>query len=311
MSIAWARVLSWLDLLGQWAAGRALVKNPWAVYGIARSLIATATLLTLAINDTDTLFRPGSGIPEPVSCPTGVTSYFCLFPAQSFELARWLAVGVLAVVVTGWRPQITALPHWWITYSFFVSARPIDGGDQLAAVLTLILLPAALSDRRRWHWPGFSSHGAGLRPRLVAASALTVARVQVAVVYFNAAVAKMGVQEWVDGTALYYYLLTISSFRAPDYLYPILEAVLSSNMVAVLTWGALGLELALASALFLPQPARNILFVLGCLFHLLILIIQGIASFSIVMFGALALYLLPVPLSQTSAASASRPEVAR
>src|SRR5690606_15652572 len=127
------------------------VNPPWTnVYGLARSLLALATAGTLLASSSTTLFdaKLGAHTCEGMSS----LGWFCLVPRDRMALGQGVAIVILLVVASGWRPRLTALPHWWITFSFQVSTTVPDGGDQIASVITLLLLPIALCDRRRWHW---------------------------------------------------------------------------------------------------------------------------------------------------------------
>lgn len=111
-------------------------------------------------------------------------------------------------------------------------------------------------------------------------------------IYLDAAVSKLNVPEWVDGTAMYYWVL--SSFTgAPSYLRPLLTPFVESDLVALLTWAVIISELLLAGALFLPNSRWKPVLLLGSALHISIIFVLGIASFSIAMFGALILYLHP------------------
>src|SRR6202048_3251395 len=136
------------------AAKRWSTTTPWTnVYGVARSLLALATAGTLAFSATGSLFRPAAGLPLAPYCNgPGRISVFCLVPYDRLWLRRGLAVAILLVVPAGCRPGSPALFHWWVSFSFAVSAPIPDGGDQATAVLTLLMLPVALTDPRRWHW---------------------------------------------------------------------------------------------------------------------------------------------------------------
>ncbi|MEP6993999.1 MAG: sporulation-delaying protein SdpB family protein [Acidobacteriota bacterium] len=273
--------------------------DPWTnVYGVARTVIASATLLTLLFNPASTLFRPASGV---ATCPNcfgmGEIGLFCLFGRSHLELARWLAVAILAVVASGWRPRVTGLPHWWIAFSLQSSAMTIDGGDQVAAVLTLLMLPLTLTDDRRWHWVARSPRANPAREavmRVIALSALLAIRIQVAGIYLHAAVGKMKVPEWVDGTVLYYWF-TDPTFGAPPWLRSILLPLLQNGItVSLMTWGSMVLELFLFAALVMPKRAWRPFLIAGVAFHGGIALIQGLFSFSLTMAGALILYLRPI-----------------
>ena len=196
----------------------------------------------------------------------------------------------------GWRPRFTAPLHWWLTFSLATSAVMVDGGDQVSSVLTLLLLPVALTDGRKWHWQADGSRtGYGHEWKsLVALFALLAIRVQVAGIYFHAAVGKMRVEEWTDGTVLYYWF-TDPQFGATGAVRQAIEPLLRHGpTLALMTWGAMLLELSLFMALVMPKKAWRYLLPLGIAFHASIAIIHGLVSFFFAMAAALVLYLRPV-----------------
>jgi antimicrobial peptide system SdpB family protein len=280
--------------LGAWARPY-LLHAPWGSgLGLARSLLALGTALTLLATPTRVLLSPlASGITPPLCGGPASYSTWCVVGRGHGEAARWLSIVILLIVASGWRPRITALAHWWVSWSFIASVTIQDGGDQITAVLTLLLAPIALTDRRRWHWQRDADATVGLR-MIVAHAALLLIYIQVAVLYFQAAVAKFGVTEWADGTAMYYWF-NHATFGAPPWLRPITDLIDGNSVaVAAVTWGSIGLELALAAAILLRRPARRVLLAAGLVFHDMIALCMGLVSFDIAMSAALLLYLLPV-----------------
>jgi sporulation delaying protein B len=281
------------------AAQRWSMTTPWTnVYGVARSLLALATAGTLTFSATGTLFRPAAGLPTAPYClGPGRISLFCLVPHDRLWLARWLSVAILLVVASGWRPRFTAIFHWWVAFSLFVSATIPDGGDQATAVITLLLLPVALTDARRWHWqslPDGTSTTMHAALRMLALSALFVIRLQVAGIYLNSSIAKLAVTEWRDGTAVYYWI-SQPVFGAPGWLHgPLLAVAATSLGVIAMTWGSLILEFTIAIAIVMPRRSWKYLLVAGILFHGFIALMMGLVSFSTAMAAALILYLRPV-----------------
>jgi antimicrobial peptide system SdpB family protein len=269
---------------------------PWTnVYGFARTLLALGTASTLIFNQTHILFRPGAGIPQfPVCKDVGVISIFCLGSGH-LEIVRWIAVGILLVIASGWRPRYTAIFHWWISFSLNASALTLDGGDQITAVLTLLILPIALTDDRRWHWQSVScKENLSLRECLLRVVALTghiAIRLQVAIVYFHAAVGKLGVEDWVNGTVLYYWLTDprVGLANWSKAIVPLFR----TQFVAVITWSAICLEIFLFMALVMPKVAWKYLLRAGIAFHVSIALTMGLISFSTAMIAALVLYLRP------------------
>jgi antimicrobial peptide system SdpB family protein len=302
-----------LNRLG-YVAQRWSMTTPWTnVYGVARSLLALATAGTLAFSAAGSLFRPAAGLPLAPYCNgPGRISLFCLVPHDQLWLGRWLAVAILLVVASGWRPRYTALFHWWVSFSFAVSATIPDGGDQATAVLTLLMLPVALTDPRRWHWQTLPEEAATVTRyalRLIALSALLVIRVQVAGIYLNSSIAKLAVTEWRDGTAVYYWIGQ-PVFGAPGWLRGILLAMAATTLgVIAMTWGTLILEFALGIAIVMPRRAGKYLLPAGILFHAGIALMMGLLSFSIAMAAALILYLRPVDLPFRLSARFSLPRL--
>lgn len=278
-----------------WAGG----VNPWTnVYGVARTLLALGTAATLIFNEPGSLFRPGSGLMEYPICQTpwkfGV---FCA-AAPNLELARWIAVAILLVAASGWRPRWTAIPHWWVSFSLQTSAITLDGGDQVSAVLTFLLIPLALTDGRRWHWQRVTADGdaplatgVAMR-RLVGLSTLAAIRVQVAIIYLHAAVGKWSVEEWTDGTILYYWFAD-PFIGLPAWLKPIVMPLVTSQAVALITWGSLLLEFVLFLGLMMPKERWRPLLLAGLAFHGVIALTMGLISFGLAMGAALVLYLRP------------------
>jgi antimicrobial peptide system SdpB family protein len=275
-----------------------LEQSPWGSgLGLARSLLALGTAATLLATPTRVLLSPLAGGITPPFCD-GAASYstWCVVRSGHGEAARWLSIAILLIVASGWRPRITALAHWWVSWSFIAAVTIQDGGDQITSVLTLLLVPVALTDRRRWHWqPDDPQRRAspGLRT-IVAYAAILLMQLQVAVLYFQAAVAKFGVTEWADGTAMYYWF-NHPTFGAASWLRPVTNLIDGSSVaVAAVTWGSIGLELALAAAIVLRRPARRVLLAAGLVFHEMIALCMGLVSFDIAMSAALLLYLLPI-----------------
>lgn len=280
--------------LGRWARPR-LAEAPWSSgLGLARTLLALGTLGTLLATAPAVLMSPlADGSRGPVCAGPMQAGVWCVLPAWQGEAARWLSVAVLVVTASGWRPRFTGLLHWWVSWSLLVNTSIVDGGDQVTAVLTLLLLPVTLTDPRRWHWQRPPARDPGLA-RLVAYVALILIQLQVAVLYLHASVAKLGVREWADGTSMFYWLRN-PTFGAPSWLRPLVDLVTDSSVgVALLTWSAVAFEFALALAILLGPAARRRLLVGGLLFHGMIAIAMGLISFSTAMSAALLLYLLPI-----------------
>lgn len=282
---------------GKYALSLAKKNVPWTnVYGLARTTLALGTLLTLLSNPPANLFRPGSGIDEfPLCQGVGKYGIFCLTDPY-LELARWLSIIILIVAASGWRPRYTAVFHWWVALSLQTSAITLDGGDQISTVLTLLLLPIALTDNRKWHWQKATRDNDNfttsyILKSLIAISALIAIRFQVSIVYFHAATAKLSVDEWVDGTILYYWL-NDQTIGLPNWL-KIFFPILTTRLVVIFTWGTLLLETLLFMGLVMPKRYWKPLLIAGIVFHAGIALTMGLISFGLAMTCALILYLRP------------------
>ena len=278
--------------LGRWIRPWG-AKNPFTnVYGLSRTLLAIATACTLGFTPLHVLFTPVAGVLDVPRCNAGFlnVSAFCLVTHPHLEIVRWACVLILAIVASGWRPRLTAIPHAWVAYSFFSSSTIFDGGDQITLVLTILLLPVALLDNRRWHWSTVESDQQA-RPLIwiTAWSAFFMIRVQMAGVYFVSGISKLAQAEWANGTAMYYWMLTFGS--APRW---ILAVVRQPAIVVALTWGAIALEVVLAIALILPKKSWRPLLVMAIAFHVLIACFFGLSSFATAMIAGLLMYLHPI-----------------
>jgi antimicrobial peptide system SdpB family protein len=278
------------------ADGRDAISPFTNVYGLARTLLAINTLLVLVVHSTDSLFRP---LGEEIGSAYG--SHFplnlSLFSVLSGDLLPWaraLAIVVLLLVISGWRPRFTGILQWWVSWSFSVSSFVIEGGDQITAILTLLLIPITLLDPRRSHWAVTSAiDPEGLRS-WSATSAWWVIRLQVAFLYLHASVGKLPSPEWSNGTAVYYWFVH-EQFGATAWIQSMLLPVLSQPLgVLLATWGVLALELLLFVAVAMPRSRWSGMLLLGLLFHSSIILVHGLVSFFFAMAGALVLYLRPL-----------------
>lgn len=267
-----------------------LVNTP--VVGVARTLLALSLAGTLAFSSTDTLFRPVNGIGAfPLCQEVQRAGAFCLGQGN-LTLTRWLCVAVLLVVASGWRPRFTGLPLAFIAFSVTSGISIVDGGDQVATNLSLLLAITSLADRRRWHWQAATASSTHMNT--VAYAVMCLAKVQVVVIYLQSSIAKMPHAEWADGTAVYYWA-NHSVFGAPSWLAPLVAAAFTVPITAaVLTWGPIALELLLAAGLLFRARGRLILLAVGFTFHAGIGLVIGLPSFAMSMWAALLVLLVPL-----------------
>jgi len=266
--------------------------------GFCRTLLAFATLVTLLFNSQSVLFPLAKQSYASTPYAEFFIGQFSIFNllSEHYLIAKSISILILMFVIIGWRPKITCIFHWWITMSLFSGSPSVDGGDQLAQILTLLLLPICLTDKRKWHWSlSLSKQVKSYSLKnLFLYSFYLIIRLQVCFVYFQAATHKLNVTEWVDGTATYYWF-NHPYFGLNDSLKWLSEILFYSYLSStIITWGAIILELLLFMALIAKNKYKNFLFIAGVFFHLAIWFVHGLFSFFLVMVVALMLYLIPI-----------------
>ncbi len=204
--------------------------------------------------------------------------------------AAWVALVVLlltAVAITiGFRPTVFLL----VAFVLLVQIQRrnplvLNSGDLILRNLSLLLAlaptGAALSVDR---WRRYGRAALRSAP-LVAPWGLRLVQLQLIVVYFFAFWGKSG-ELWRNGTAVStaLRLVDLQRFGRPDLL------VESIAIVALLTWGTLLVELALASGLWVKR-ARPALIVLGILLHLSIDSLLLVGFFGLAMISGLMTFL--------------------
>jgi antimicrobial peptide system SdpB family protein len=200
--------------------------------------------------------------------------------------------------------MITGFFHWWVCFSLNTTSLVIDGGDQVAAVLSLLMLPICLTDRRRFHWEENRNSDSENYSRelscFISFTSYVVIRYQVALIYFESVISKFKVPEWIDGTATYYWFLNPYMGVSESFQNVFLYFLSNPYIVCFTTWGALFLEFFLFAGLFLDKKYRPILFLIGIFFHAMIAIFFGLIPFFFSMAACLTIYLVPINISITS-----------
>ena len=267
-------------------------QNYWTVnLGIARTTLAVALLVTLLFNSTETLFY--FGLENQIPPRFTKFNFISVYNLFGFQMANYFSIAVLLIVISGYYPRITCFFHWWISYSFVTTSYAIDGGDQINSIMTLLLIPICLTDKRNNHWIKSENRNAGYVAQVIAFFSFLIIQLQVAVIYFNSSVGKFAVPEWANGTAVYYWL-TNQSFGMNELLNPVMMPILANPFfIAFITWGVLIFELFLFSCLFTSN--KKIIkwaFILGIGFHFSIVVFHGLVSFFFTMAAALTLFLI-------------------
>ncbi|CAI9429391.1 HTTM domain-containing protein [Candidatus Ornithobacterium hominis] len=266
------------------------------VVGLSRSLLALGLLLTLLSTDINTLvhkYNDGNLVNPLLNESVALNKYnfFILFGYDHLNLMKYLAIIILAIVISGFWFKITSFLHWWIAISFLYFSSIIDGGDQINAVISLMLIPVLLFDKRKNHWEKMNNEISvrGIIPIIT----IWIIRLQVALIYFQASVGKYFVPEWADGTAIYYWW-NHTVFGMPIIISNSINFALSNSfVVSFITYSVLILEILIFLGLTANLKYRKIILFIGIFFHFSIIIFHGIFSFFFSITACLILFLYP------------------
>lgn len=266
------------------------------ILGLSRSTLALGTLLTLCLNPISNFFYVlENGTPANTLLPKtefiNTINFFLLFGSEYLYITHILAIIILTIVILGVAPKITSILHWWVVWSFMMFSSAVDGGDQIANNIAFLFIFICWGDNRNNHWQKPKKEKSHFR-NITGYYFLQLIRLQTAIIYFHASVGKFPVQEWMQGTAVYYWFNN-AVFGMPDYIKPILNPILTNNIgVALITYGTLFFELILFLCFVMPIKYRKYFFIPAILFHFSIIIIHGIFSFFFSMLAIIIVYLL-------------------
>lgn len=279
-------------------------------FAIGRSVIAAVPLINLLFNQDSTLFSAGA---ETTSCvSTRALSLWCLMgPTNTgLLLSRIIAIAILVVVVSGYRPKWTCLPHWYVAFSLTTSASISDGGDRVAHIAAMLLIPACLGDNRRWQW---QLPAEPLLPawRGSAFASLLVLRLQIFVIYATAFVTKLSDPIWRQGSAMY-VVAHDPAYGFPASVRALLEPALTSfPAVAAGTWSVIGVQAALAFLILTGARLRHVTLMLGIGLHLAIALLINLPIFGIAMIGLLLVGTARLTVSRPATSSSTPAEAFR
>ena len=266
--------------------------------GLIRSLLAFGSLITLAFNPFSDLFPYELWLikknkPETLFDPLNI---FYIGSYETGTLIYFASIIALIFVIIGYIPQVTCILHCWIAYSIYYGTLIVEGGDQITCILSLLLIPICLADKRINHWSTKNKFKYSLNKYLnyFLFTILCFIQLQIAFLYLDAGIEKCKVDEWVDGSAIYYWS-NDTVFGASGFLEGILNFLFQSKIVTfVLNWLVILLELTLFSALFMNKANKDTLFIFALIFHLLIFLVHGLPAFSFAMTASLLLLLKPI-----------------
>lgn len=253
---------------------------------LGRSALAAATLLTIVFTGDDALFAQTHLSPDGMRC-TGLSrwSVWCLAGPGP---GRIISIAVLLVVLSGYRPRWTCVPHWYVAFSFAAAIAPFNGGDNIAQIVAMLLIPVCLGDHRRWQW---TTPEQPLAPvwRGTARAGVLAVRLQLAVIYGSAAVAKLSDPMWRQGSAMA-VIVGHPRYGFPAPLRPLFDVVFGAYWAtAAITWSVIAAQVVIAVLVLCPRRPRLVAFALGAAMHVAIAALLGLTSFGLVMVAALAI----------------------
>lgn len=271
--------------------------NPFNInVAIARSLMALALVLTLLFTDIYDLFIVDVFVSKGETDLLKEFSFFVLFGWDNLQIAKAVAILLLLTVVSGRFMKITSILHWWITLSYMHTSALVEGGEQIASIMTLAFVPLCWLDNRKSHWEDTIAVESISKPALfVGQIIIALIFIQISYLYFQAGSSKLAFNEWKDGTVMYYWLTSnIFGFLPMTEYYILDEFILKNEFILLLmAWGSIFVEIVLSFSLFSNWEFRKFAFVLGISFHFVVYILIGLATFGLFMAASLVIYALP------------------
>lgn len=261
------------------------------ILGLVRSILALSLLLTLVFNSTSTLFKPVSGRKDIIDCSgDNHLTIFCILNPNNYDsliMMKFVAIILLIIIMIGYFPQVLGIIHFYIAYSVQHTMSIVDGGEQVTLMMTFWLMLISLFDNRLNHWEQ-PKQKLDFNKAVGWAFILTL-KIQISYLYLNSAVTKMKNKEWLDGTAVYYYL-NDNIYGLPSLFYNFFKFILETSMIGFVTWGTLILQLVISASIFASRRVKQIVFYFALLMHEIFALFIGLISFSIVMLAVLIFY---------------------
>jgi antimicrobial peptide system SdpB family protein len=258
-------------------------------FGLARTILALSFLLTLMFNDFNNL-SPEIYFREIVLAKKDIFNFFSYFHYSNLFIPKLFSYIILILVISGYYPRYTAIPHAWVSYSLFHTFAIIEGGDQLCYMLCILLIPILIFDNRKSHWQGevcFSNEKISFALNVF----LWLIKIQISFVYLQAFMDKCYIKEWYNGTAVYYWL-NHNMFGLQGSIQNFTNSILSNKYIcSTITWSVLLSELFVAYALVGGKEIKKVAFYIGLVLHALFFIFLGLPTFMLSMYSALILYL--------------------
>lgn len=247
--------------------------------GVARAFLALCTLVNIVFN-------------YNVFLKSKIDN-FNIFYYLEGDIGKIFSILILLTVISGYFPRYTCIPHWWVAFSYFRGSFLVEGGDQLAAILTFLLIPIMLGDTRINHYTINEQKPKKYIFKAMAFYSYLLILIQVSFLYLQASVSKLSGEEWSNGTAVYYWL-NDSLFGIEKHYFNKITFLFSNNKIMfLLNFMPLLIEFFLFLLIFVMDKKKvvKIGFILGIFLHLSFSLSFGLISFGFSMTGALILYI--------------------
>jgi antimicrobial peptide system SdpB family protein len=237
----------------------------------SRVVLGIGTILTIIFNDIF-LMIPEDYYFNIVSLKNESVVYnlnlFSHFKYEYLNIAKWVCVVLIALTFFFNLNPFFVFIHYTISLSVFHSFLISEGGDQINMILMLIIFIFSLA----------ISFSNSIIKKSIELFIFTV-KLQASIIYLQASVAKLYVQEWSDGTAIYYWL-NHNIFGLPIESMKFINKVLIVPEISFfITFSVIIFELVISYVIWANFNNKIIFLILGLLFHFGIFIIHSLPTF--------------------------------
>src|SRR5690606_17440206 len=114
-------------------------KNPYIYnYQICRTILAVAQIIILAFTSKEAFLEIDTVIFLDVQNP------FIAYGNITYIFAYF----TLLLVISGYIPQVSSILHFILSFILMHCSSVVEGGDQIALIITAFLIPICILDRR-------------------------------------------------------------------------------------------------------------------------------------------------------------------
>jgi antimicrobial peptide system SdpB family protein len=258
-------------------------------YQFARALIAFAQLINMIFTPYEYYFKNPYQI---VNLQNILPNYFLILENN---ISFIISLILLIWVISGYLPQLSCFFHAYFSFCFFFGSTIVEGGDQISQIITILLIPICVFDKRLFLWKNNKkfNYKSSDFIKLFCNSTFIVIQIQIAVIYLFSGAVKINVDEWKDGSAMYYWFNNIN-FGANTFNKFLFKSIMDNHFISpFINWSILALEFILFACLFMTDSDRKKMYFPSVIFHLMIGLILGLWSFSLTMIALLTIYLSP------------------